>query len=171
MYQLLHHIHIDADRKQKSRFCRHLQIQKCLLSTGRFYYHHFHWQLCHRGDHSEKYQPSKQDKCGQNFLDQLQYRSERMEMDVQNKDGLLASGMYADVILYAKANINTLFVPKSAVVISTERKYVLLSKDNKIKKVDVSTGNETMGKIEVYGDLQAGDKVIVNASDEIRESS
>jgi len=98
-----------------------------------------------------------------------QYRSERMEMDVQNKDGLLAPGMYADVIIYAKGNINTLFVPKSAVVTSTERKYVLLSKDNKIKKVDVSTGNETMGKIEVYGDLQPGDKVIANANDEIKE--
>ena len=90
-------------------------------------------------------------------------------MDVQNKDGLLAPGMYADVIIYAKGNINTLFVPKSAVVTSTERKYVLLSKDNKIKKVDVSTGNETMGKIEVYGDLQPGDKVIANANDEIKE--
>ncbi|GAC1448442.1 MAG: efflux RND transporter periplasmic adaptor subunit [Chitinophagaceae bacterium] len=99
-----------------------------------------------------------------------QYRSERMEIDVQNKQDMLAPGMYADVIIYAKGNVNALSVPKSAVVTSTERKYVLLSRNNKITKVDVSTGNETMGKIEVYGNLQPGDKVIANASDEIKQT-
>ena len=99
-----------------------------------------------------------------------QYRSERMEIDVQNEDGSLAPGMYADVVLSSKGNANALSVPKSAVVTSTERKYVLVVKDGKTTKVDVSTGNASIDKIEVYGALQAGDKVIVNASDEIKES-
>ena len=99
-----------------------------------------------------------------------QYRSERMEIDIQNKDGSLAPGMYADVVLYSKGNTNALSVPKSAVVTSTERKYVLLVRDGKITKVDVSTGNTSINKTEVYGALQAGDKVIENATDEIKES-
>ncbi|MEP6747027.1 MAG: efflux RND transporter periplasmic adaptor subunit, partial [Bacteroidota bacterium] len=74
-----------------------------------------------------------------------QYRSERMEIDVANKDASLSPGMYADITVYAKGNLNTLCVPKSAVVISTERKFVLLTKEGKIKRVDVSTGNETAG--------------------------
>ena len=99
-----------------------------------------------------------------------EYRSERMEIDVENGDGSLAPGMYADIVLYSKGNTNALSVPKSAVVTSTERKYVLVVKDGKIAKVNVSTGNASIDKIEVYGELQAGDKVIANASDEIKES-
>lgn len=96
-----------------------------------------------------------------------QYRSERMEMDVPNKDGLLSPGMFTEVVLYSKGNVEGLSVPKSAVVTSTERKYVLLVKDGKTTKVDVSTGNETTSRIEIYGNLQAGDQVIAVANDEI----
>jgi len=97
------------------------------------------------------------------------YRSERMEVDLLNDSGVLAPGMYADVVLYSKGNVNALSVPKSAVVTSTERKYVLLVKDGKTYKVDVSTGNASIDRIEVYGTLQPGDKVIENANDEIKE--
>jgi RND family efflux transporter MFP subunit len=99
-----------------------------------------------------------------------QYRSERMEVDVPNKDGALAPGMFADVLLYSKGNVEALFVPKSAVVTSTERKYVLVMNGDKITKVDVSTGNQTANKIEVFGALKAGDQVIAVANDEIKES-
>ncbi|MFT3932213.1 MAG: efflux RND transporter periplasmic adaptor subunit [Chitinophagaceae bacterium] len=100
-----------------------------------------------------------------------QYRSERMEIDVENKNAELSPGMFAEVVLYSKGNINALVVPRSAVVTSTERKYVLVSNNNQIKKVDVSTGNAALDKIEVYGSLQPGDKVIVNANDEIKETN
>jgi RND family efflux transporter MFP subunit len=99
-----------------------------------------------------------------------QYRSERMEMDVINKDGLLSPGMFANVELYSNGNTNAMFVPKSAVVTSTERKYVLVMKNRKIFKVDVATGNATADKIEIFGTIQAGDKVIVSANDEIKET-
>jgi membrane fusion protein (multidrug efflux system) len=98
-----------------------------------------------------------------------QYRSERIEIDVDNKDEILSPGMFAEVVFYPKGNINALSVPKSAVVVSTERKFVLLVKHGKIKKIDVSTGNETAGKTEIYGALQPGDSVITNATDEIKE--
>lgn len=99
-----------------------------------------------------------------------QYRSERMEIDVMNKDGVLSPGMFANVVLYSNGNTNAMFVPKSAVVTSTERKYVLVMKDKKIKKVDVSTGNTTAAAIEIFGALQVGDTVIANANDEIKET-
>ncbi len=100
-----------------------------------------------------------------------QYRSERIEIDVNNSDGLLSAGMYADVLLYPKGSINAMSVPKSSVVTSTERKYVLLSRDGKLVKVDVSTGNTTVDRVEVYGTLQPGDKVVLHANDEIKEGS
>jgi len=100
-----------------------------------------------------------------------QYRSERMEADVFNKDGSLAPGMYADVVIQSKGNDNAMSVPKSAVVTSTERKYVLVMNNGEITKTDVSTGNETVDNIEVYGSLQPGDSVITNANDEIAETA
>jgi len=98
-----------------------------------------------------------------------EFRSEKMEIDVMNENGLLSPGMFADVVLKSKGNMDALFVPKSAVVTSTERKYVMLVKDGKRTKVDVSTGNETSSKIEIYGNLNAGDQVIASANDEIKE--
>lgn len=98
-----------------------------------------------------------------------QYRSERMEIDVPNQKGKLAPGMYADVVLHSKGNAAALLVPATAVVTSTERKYVLVIRDGKISKVDVSTGNQTASKTEIFGNLKAGEKVVLKATDEIRE--
>ena len=99
-----------------------------------------------------------------------QYRSERMEIDVPNANGILAPGMYADINLYSKGNADAMWVPKSAVVTSTERKYVLVSDNGKVKKTDVSIGNQTTDKVEIYGNIQPGVKVIINANDEIKEN-
>jgi membrane fusion protein (multidrug efflux system) len=99
----------------------------------------------------------------------IQYRAERVEMDVPNSNGLLSPGMYADVILKTKGNPKARVVPKSAVVTSTERKYVIAVRNGKTVKVDVSTGIEYNNKIEVSGDLKTTDKVIAAANDEIGE--
>lgn len=100
-----------------------------------------------------------------------QYRTERMEMDVLNNNGLLAPGMYADVEISSKGNINAYQVPKSAVVTSTERKYVLVFKNSFVKKVDITSGNQSGDRIEVFGGLSANDSVIVNATDDIAEGA
>jgi membrane fusion protein (multidrug efflux system) len=99
------------------------------------------------------------------------YHNEKIEVDVNNNDGQLSPGMYADVIFFLKGDPQALMVPKSAVVTSTERKYVLVMKDSTITKVDVTTGNQNTSAVEVYGALQPGDKVIINANDEITAGS
>jgi membrane fusion protein (multidrug efflux system) len=99
----------------------------------------------------------------------MQYRSERVELDVNNKDEALAPGMYADVLFDSKGNPHALSVPKSAVITSTERKYVFVVREGKTIKVDVTTGNESDNRIEILGDLQAGEEVVANATDETKE--
>lgn len=99
----------------------------------------------------------------------VQYRSERVELDIPNKDGALSPGMYADVILKVKGNPDALIVPRSAIVTSTERKYVIAVRKGAAVKVDVSTGIEHDNKVEVTGELKNEDKLIVNANDEIEE--
>jgi membrane fusion protein, multidrug efflux system len=99
----------------------------------------------------------------------LQYRTERVEADVYNHDELLSPGMYADVTFDSKGNRNALSVPLSAVVTSTESKYVIVIRGGKTVKVGVSTGNESNGRVEIVGDIKAGEKVIAPANDEIKE--
>lgn len=101
----------------------------------------------------------------------MQYRTERIEIDVLNKDDVLSPGMYADVYLNAKGNTTGFSVPKPAIVTSTEGKYVLAVRDGKAYKVDVITGNESADRIEVFGQLQPGTEVIMNANDEIKEGT
>lgn len=98
-----------------------------------------------------------------------QYRSERMELDVYNRDGKLAPGMYGDVEFFSKGNPDAYAVPKSAVVTSTERKYVLAVRNGRTVKVDVATGNENADKIEITGDIRMDDQLVVNANDEMKE--
>lgn len=52
--------------------------------------------------------------------------------------------------------------------IINQDKPVLVIRDGKIIKEDVTTGNVTVDRIEIYGSLSAGDKVVVNADDEIK---
>ena len=85
-----------------------------------------------------------------------------------NRDNSLAPGMYADVIVESRGNPTAFVVPKSAVVISTERKYVIVTANGLRKKVDVLTKNESVDKIEVFGLLNLGDSVIIRATDEIK---
>lgn len=96
-----------------------------------------------------------------------QIRSERMEADVENKNNALQPGMYADVVLYTKGTLHALSVPHSALVISTEGKYVIVVRNGKRMKLNVLTGNETRDRIEIFGPLAAGEKVIATANDEI----
>ena len=101
----------------------------------------------------------------------LQYRSEPVELDVYNADETLAPGMYADVLFDSRGNPHALSVPRTAVVTSTERKYVIAVRGGKTVKLDVQTGNESSSRIEVLGALQPGDRVIANANDEIKEGT
>lgn len=97
------------------------------------------------------------------------YRSEAVEIDVENPDRVLKAGMYAEVVLPLKGSAQALLVPSSAVVTSTERKYVIVVKDHYTHWVDVEEGNHHNDSTEVFGQLHAGDEVVMQANDEIKE--
>ncbi|HVV06594.1 MAG TPA: efflux RND transporter periplasmic adaptor subunit [Puia sp.] len=101
----------------------------------------------------------------------MKYRSEAIEVDVKNDNGLLKPGMYAEVDMPVQRSGKTLVVPASAVVVSQERKYVIAVDGGKAHWVDVVTGNSRNDSTEVFGDLAPHARVIVNATDEIRDGS
>jgi RND family efflux transporter MFP subunit len=97
--------------------------------------------------------------------------SQRIEMDVVNKDKKLLPGMVAEVNLPLPANDSTFLVPKTAVVNSTESVFVIRVVNNKAERVNVKTGREANGTIEIYGNLNPGDLLLKTATDEIRNGN
>ena len=103
-----------------------------------------------------------------NSLDE-KYRSEIIEIDVINTDKMLMPGMYAEVLLPLSGHQNACIVPQSAVITSTEKKYVIKVQDHKALQINVTTGNEDNGVIEIFGDIKAGDNVISKANEDIKQ--
>jgi membrane fusion protein (multidrug efflux system) len=101
----------------------------------------------------------------------MKYRSEAIEVDVNNTERLLKPGMYAEVELPVTRNTNSLIVPGSAVVTSQEKRYVIRVQDDKAHWVDITEGNSRNDSIEIFGELRLHDKIIINANDEIKDGA
>ncbi len=97
-------------------------------------------------------------------------RTMPVELDVANGDGALSPGMFPSVKWPVKRTRPALYVPKTAVVSTTERVFVIRGKDGKAEWVNVSKGAADGDLIEVTGTtLQAGELIVKRASDEIRD--
>jgi RND family efflux transporter MFP subunit len=98
-------------------------------------------------------------------------RTMPVELDVVNHDGRLAPGMYADVHWTVRSPAATLMVPKTSVVTTTERVFVICVRNGKANWIDVRRGAADKDMVEVIGDLKAGETVVARASDEIRNGA
>ena len=96
-------------------------------------------------------------------------RSQRIEMDVLNNKKKLLPGMIADVQISLATHANTWIVPASAVVNSTEKQFVIRVENKKAKWVDIKKGLASDNQIEIFGDLNEGDQLVINANEEVRD--
>ena len=94
-----------------------------------------------------------------------------VELDVMNRDGSLAPGMYPTVKWPVRRARPALFVPKTSVVTTTERTFVIRNQNGQAEWVDVKKGVADGDLVEVMGNLKAGDKVVRRATDEIRDGT
>jgi hypothetical protein len=65
----------------------------------------------------------------------------------------------------------SLLVPKSSVVTTTERTFVIRNQNGHAEWVDVRKGVTDGDSVEVMGNLKPGDMVVRRATDEIREGA
>jgi membrane fusion protein, multidrug efflux system len=98
-------------------------------------------------------------------------RTMAVELDVANADGSLSPGMYPTVNWPVRRSRPALLVPVSSVVTTTERTFVIRNRDGHAEWVDVKKGPVEGAVVEVMGALQAGDKIVRRATDEIRDGS
>lgn len=102
----------------------------------------------------------------------LKFRSETVEIDVSNASRRIKPGMFAEVSLVPEATEGALTVPATAVVASTERQYVIRVDDaGNAEFVDVRTGQKSSNLTEVFGNLRKGDKIVVNARNDLRQGA
>jgi RND family efflux transporter MFP subunit len=98
-------------------------------------------------------------------------RTMAVELDVPNRNGSLAPGMYPTVKWPVRQARAALFVPKTSVVATTERTFVIRDANGHAEWVDVRKGPSDGDLVEVLGTLHSGDKVVRAATDEIRPGS
>jgi RND family efflux transporter MFP subunit len=97
-----------------------------------------------------------------------QTRTMPVELDVWNRDGLLAPGTYAQVEWPIHRVGTSLVVPKTAVASDLEHSFVIRVSDGKTQWVSVQVGLPKDDLVEVFGALKAGDQVVARATDELR---
>src|SRR5262249_36759040 len=91
-------------------------------------------------------------------------RSMAVELDINNHDGSLAPGMYPAVKWPVRRSRPSLFVPKSSVVTTAERTFVIRETNGRAEWVDIRTGVEDGDLLEVTGSLRPGDTIVRRAT-------
>jgi RND family efflux transporter MFP subunit len=98
-------------------------------------------------------------------------RTMPIELDVLNRDGKLAPGLFAEVTWPVRRSEPSLFVPASAVVQATDKTFVDRVKDGAIEQVSVQRGAAIKDSVEVFGPLNAGDLVLKRGSEELKNGA
>ena len=97
-------------------------------------------------------------------------RTMLVEVQVQNTDGLLLPGMYALVDLSSARNNPPVLLPGDALIVRADGTQVaLVREDHSVHFQKIQVGRDYGDKLEVISGLQAGDLVVANPSDVVRE--
>ena len=98
-------------------------------------------------------------------------RTMPVELDVQNTRGMLAPGMYPEVLWPVHSAGAALLVPATSVVTTTEKTFVIRVTNGRAEWVSVKKGAADGDLVQVAGPLKPGDVVVRRGTDEIREGS
>lgn len=101
----------------------------------------------------------------------VKLRSEKIEADFINKNNVLKPFMVAETSIPLQNTEPTFFVPKMAVVESGMGIYVIRIENGKTKNIPVNKGRMMDDKVEIFGELTQGDKILKMASEEITEGT
>jgi Cu(I)/Ag(I) efflux system membrane fusion protein len=90
-------------------------------------------------------------------------RTLKVRLLVPNPDLLLRPNMFAEVRILAEPKKAVLNLPREALIITGERESVVLDRgDGKYEPVDVVTGMQSQGRVEILSGLEEGERVVVS---------
>lgn len=109
---------------------------------------------------------------GKRFKGQVSYiypkldpktRTLKVRLLIPNPDGLLKPNMFAEVRIFAGPKKNILTLPREALIVTGERESVVLDLGNgKYRPVDVVSGMQSRGEVEILSGLKQGDKIVTS---------
>ncbi len=99
-------------------------------------------------------------------------RQFRVEIQIENKEGMLSPGMYARATIVTSRLENVLTVPKEAVfMIEGISKIYTLAADNRVKEKSITVGESSAEFSQVTSGLQAGENVVVLGRNQVEDGS
>lgn len=91
-------------------------------------------------------------------------RTLRVRLAFDNKDSALRPNMFVQVVLHATDDVETLIVPREAVIRAGQQDRVVLALgDGRFKSVAVNTGRMDESLIEILGGVNEGEYVVTSA--------
>ena len=98
-------------------------------------------------------------------------RTELWEFEATNTKQELKSGMYGNASFNLQRSESSFVVPYLAVVTNLEKSFVIRVRDGKTEWIDVRSGISMSDKVEIFGDLQEGDQLVLKANDELKNGT
>jgi membrane fusion protein (multidrug efflux system) len=97
-------------------------------------------------------------------------RSVTVRALLANEDGALKSGMFLNVSL-SKDEREAIVIPEEALTPEAEKQFVFIVAEGRALRREVRIGGRRPGSVEVSSGLQAGDNVVVEGTQKIRDGS
>ncbi len=96
-------------------------------------------------------------------------RTSTVKVILENPNGLLKPGMFAEVFIVEKEVSDACVIPREAVMESDNGNYVLTVSGNVVKRINIEPGIETGQDLEVRKGLEEGDLVILSGGDSLSD--
>lgn len=97
-------------------------------------------------------------------------RSVTVRAQLPNREGKLKPGMFMTVRL-TSANTQALVIPEEALVPERDKQFVFAVRDGKAVKTEIAVGRRRPGEVEVLHGLEAGDLVIAEGTQKVRDGA
>lgn len=96
-----------------------------------------------------------------------------VQVNIDNKNGKLNTGMFADVTLITDSTPDAVTIPSDAIILSGEESYVYVASADGMtaEKRMITTGIETGDTTEIVAGVEIGDRVIVSGQDYLSEQN
>lgn len=95
-----------------------------------------------------------------------------ISISIDNADGILKDGMFADITLTLSDSADTLVVPSDSVIEDEDgKKYVYITDGETAEKIEVTVGIVTEEYTEIIKGVSEGDKVIVTGKEYLSEEN
>jgi multidrug efflux pump subunit AcrA (membrane-fusion protein) len=93
------------------------------------------------------------------------------EVQVDNRDGRLLSGMYAVITFDAAGGAGPIMIPGDAIVVRQNTTQVALIQDGTVKMQSVEIGRDLGEAVEIVRGLNEGDVIATSVTDEVHEGA